>query len=646
MSASVCRRSAVGRIRGSAVPFIMACSVVICSAVAGFSLAFAEAGSASDGYAALMPAETMVIPTHADRPALEGIEDEACVPVTEVRIEGIALIDRGALQARLMPLAYRCMGNGVARALVGAINEAHADAGFVTTQGYLPDQDIRRSGALLINVIPGRIDKIIYKEEGRDGGASWLDRADSAWKSVRKAEGPWGLTNAVSGLLEIVDDPLDRFQLIDGARWPGVKRWVASELRPGNVVAIDDVQHAVDALNTVGSNRTEAKLAPGDEPATSTVVLTNRRADTFRMIAGFEVNGAGFDGSERTISKRLRLDTAKDNLIGINDSWSGSFASGLDSNEARARLSIPWRRLNLTLEGVYSEQATALTRSTELFYQSGYVIGSASYMLERSRTHQTLIDTSLAWRRIERDINGRQLMPQRTSVARIGLSRTHNFETTPLKLLFGARSGADTSHLLGSQLSWGAGISRGLTIWDATRDGARPDPTAPRAQFWKFDGRVGVAQGLRDIGVLRLDIFGQWARYPLYADDQQVLGSISTVRGFMSTAARVDRGFVMRTEFAPTLPVDAWLSEAVRQARPFLNDMLRAVQPYTFHDFGHGRDLANKADLTRASLGGGLRFSHGRTNFDLSFARPLLDNSRFRGKKGAEVYFSINTKLL
>jgi hemolysin activation/secretion protein len=576
--------------------------------------------------------DRLVLATHHRKPDVGDLDKETCFPLREIRISGLTLIDVETVRRKVEPLAYDCIGNTLAKSIVGSINEAHALEGFITTQGYLPDQDIRRTGVLNINVVTGRVDKIVYREADSVEALPLRERVEKAWQPVRDARGPWAFVNAVSGLVDRLDDPLDHFQILDGESLSEVKSWMAFDLDADDTLNITDVQRGLDVLNKVPSNHTEAKLLPGSAPATSIVQVTNDRSDSFRAVAGYEVNGTSINRSGNTVAKRARLDVAKDNLIGINDTFSSTLASGVNSNEVQARIAVPWQRFRLSADASYSEQLTVLTERTEFLLQSANVAGSASYLLERSKEQQTLIETSLGWRQVQRHINSEPLTPQRVVPLRIGLSRVHSWEAPSNGLL------------LGRELSYGFGVSRGLPIWNATRDPAKPIPAAPRAEFWKLDAALGLAQGLRDIGVVRIDVLGQWTDHPLYFDDQLTLGSLTSVRGFANTAAKVDRGVVLRSEFAARVPVEILNLDG--NDWPFLDDTLRAVQPYAFADGGYGEIIADRRTLTRASAGGGVRYAYGRTNFDISIAQPVYARGTPRNRYSPEVYFALNLKLM
>ncbi|MBB4017442.1 hemolysin activation/secretion protein [Chelatococcus caeni] len=554
----------------------------------------------------------------------DGAEASGCFAIDEIRIAGIELIDDEDIRQAVAPKVRSCVTTDDLNAIVGAVNALHADRGYVTTQAYVPEQDVVASRALALNVFTGRVDAITYREEAGDEALPLGERLSKAWGTVEEARGLWGVISGLSGLLDTLDDPLDRFQILDGASHPGLKPWFAFAIGPGDVLQLHDVQHGVDQINRVGSGHAEAKLEAGEAPATSNVVVVNRPADSFRLLAGYEINGADINGSGQTVANRLRLDLSKDNLIGISDAWQLSYAGGVDSNEVRAAASLPFRRFTFSFAAGYSESLTEIVPTVDLFSRSGTVTGGLSYALVKNADRLVAIDGSLQWRRSERFVNSAQLTPQALSVARLGLSETLFFDK--------------------AQLSYGAGINRGLPVLGATKDAPDLPADAPHAQFWKLDAFAGFAKAVPDIGLLRLDLAAQFSPVPLYGDDEMTLGSSSTVRGFTNGAVKVDSGAVLRSEFAFAVPADAIIGD-LKDDLVLAHEVLSALQPYVFADLGYGRNLAEGRNLARAGLGAGLRYRHGRLNLDASIAQPVYQRG-LKGPTTPEVYLTASFKLL
>ncbi len=601
---------------------VLSFTALACSLIG--TMALAKEAPPSSKLKPPLTGQTLTVETHGRKPDLKGFNPSACFPVGKIIVKGIELVDVEDVRKKVEPLAYRCLDNALATAIVLAVNESHSGKGFVTTQGVLPDQDIRKAKTLAVEVYTGRIAKILYKEPETDEDLPFTERLSKSWGPVKDANGPWGIVKGLSGVLDTLDDPLDRFQLLDGRDFDAIKPWATFELSPEIPVQIDRLQENADLMNRVPSNKTTAKLEAGERPATSNVVFSNPRQDSFRLVMGYETNGAALNNTGSTVDQRIRFDLAKDNLIGINDMWKATIASGIDTNELTASFSVPWRRFSFGVSGSYSESLNEVIQGVELFSRTGVVSGSLSYALERAKNVQTSLDASLTWRQSDRNINGIDLGLQTFSIVRAGVSRTHLIDTW--------------------QLSYGAGYNQGLTIWDALRDPPDPADDIPRAQFWKIDGSLGLAKTFKDIGTWRIDAAGQWAEHPLYSDDQLTLGSSTTVRGFTNFAAKVDRGAIIRSEASFILPADILLGSH-KDNLVLAHEFLSALRPYIFADYGFGRQIADKRDIARSGIGAGFRYSHGRLNVDFAYAHPVYEQGTRHDDKGPEIYLTASMKL-
>jgi hemolysin activation/secretion protein len=599
---------------------------VHCAAVGVAGLVAAMAGIMPGAHASAAQSDSEgPVLTIATKPPAQ--TSRSCTPVRQIEVRGVVLIEAEDLRQKLSALAVGCLDNEEVKALLAVVNEAYAEQGYVTTQGYLPEQDIQASHRLVINIVAGRIDKVIYREGRGDEALPFRERLSKGWTQVVEVKGAWSTLSALSALFDRLDDPLDDIQILPRDLETDPKLWMSFITGSGDVVQMDLVQQGIDQINRVASARAQAKLEPGEQPATSTIVVENNREDAFRLNLGYETNGVALNGSGATVPHRLKIDAAKDNLIGINDAWRLSYAGGLDSNEARAAFSLPFRRFTFSVDGSYSESLSEITRGVEMFSRGGNVSGTLGYVIHRESSRQITLDSTFGWRHNERYINGAGLAPEVISFGRMGLTETRTFETM--------------------QISYGAGLVHGLPILGAIDDPAAIDRSVPRAQFWKIDGNASLAKSLPEIGPLRLDLNAQWTAHPLYSDEQLVLGSVASVRGFTNTASRADRGFVLRSEFAPILPVGALLGEH-KDDWLFLNEVLSGLQPYLFSDYGLGYDIANRDDLQRASIGGGVRYRHGRVNLDVSVGEPVLRRGGGPSKnwQSPEAYLTLSVKLL
>lgn len=579
----------------------------------------------------------LILPTHNQKLEVESIAQDRCSYVYEIHIHGLYLVDENLLREKIRPFAYHCMGHVIKQAIVRVIDETHSAAGYVTTKAHIIDKDTQTSTRLDINIVTGRVGKLIYVEKERDDGDDFVTRFSKNWKPLRDSSGTWNTVNATSSLLHLIDHPLDRLQILDGQGWPRLKTWGVTHIKPGDPLDIDEAQQAIDVFNSLPSNRVSYNVVPTDDPAISDLVLTNERQDSFTLVASYDLNGASISNRDNTIDNKLQLEVAKDNLIGINERWRSIFAFGPENKEMKGFFTVPWRRYSFELTGGYFESNTHVFPANVYYYRSTEANAKATYLLEYARTHNTRLEGALGWRRIERDVT---FIPQPTkhiSTLRLGFFRSHYKTSVENK----------DSVLLGREYKYGLGVTAGLPIFGAIQNDPLSSVIAPHVEFWKIDGKGELKQDIQKIGAFNFEFKGQWSTDPLFSDDQLSLGSIWTIRGFTNTIAKVDRGAILRSEYLPNVPTEKLITFlSAPQKMSFINDILRATQPYIFLDAGYGRNIALKTNITRTSVGGGIRINYGRTKLDLSLVHRLIERGTIRIPREPEVYFTISTKLM
>ncbi|MCZ7502607.1 POTRA domain-containing protein [Agrobacterium sp. ST15.13.015] len=265
-----------------------------------------------------------------------------CFPVDTIRIEGgHELIGSEAVEDVTRPFALSCQSNESVGGLLKAVNGLFADKGFATTQAWLPEQDIAASRTLVLRVVPGRIDAVVYKEEQQPYKAFFprmaelsgnVARSSSISEFVQQADAWW----------EGLDDDLERLTLLP----PSARIAMTGTIAKDDVLHVDRLQDTLDSLNRVPSNKAKAELVPGKRPATSDVQITNRINDAFRLYGGYDTES--IEGVDKL---RFGITAEKDNLIGINDMWGLTLRSGVETNELSGDFAVPVGRATMRLKG-------------------------------------------------------------------------------------------------------------------------------------------------------------------------------------------------------------------------------------------------------------------------------------------------------
>ncbi|MDO5897880.1 ShlB/FhaC/HecB family hemolysin secretion/activation protein [Agrobacterium sp. Azo12] len=560
-------------------------------------------------------ASTLYIPTsnHPDDAAT------SCFEVKTIKIDGFQDVAKeNQIEGIVKPIALACQDNESVSAILKAVNGFLSERGYVTTQAWLPEQNIAESRELLVQIVPGRIDRVEYVEVRADqqGRLSKLFRGKTA--RAERIKSPETVLGRISAWFESLDDDLDNFTILG----PNVRIAVAKTVKPGDILTMDEVQNTVDSLNRVPSNKAKAELKPGEKPATSTVVIQNTIKDTFRLYAGYDTeNVQGFD------QLRFGLTLEKDNLLGVNETWRATAKTGLYSNELSGAFAIPIGNLNFRLNGTWSDSLVNLSDLAEFYSTTRTFSAGGDWTLSAAKDHKLIADFDLQRRELLRYINGTPLTPQVLAQIRLGLSYSQYFGN--------------------SSISGRAGGSFGLNAFGANEDFSDPTGTVPRAQFSKFEGSLSAEHVIPNIASLNSVLSGQFTNDVLYSDDQLTLGSRSSVRGYSGGNSKVDSGAIWRNEVGFAL--SSFPLPSKEDHPVWLRDLTSRTNLYVFGDLGAGYDNANKRTPYRISAGAGVRYAASRLSFDVGYGFRLAEDrtaSIVMSPDRGELFFNLRFKAL
>ncbi|EKF57035.1 hemolysin activator HlyB [Agrobacterium albertimagni AOL15] len=529
------------------------------------------------------------------------------------------------------PFALSCQSNESVGGLLKAVNGLFAERGFATTQAWLPEQDIAASKTLVIRVVPGRINTIVYKEE-RQPHKGFFPRMRELSGNVAKSTSLSEFVQRADAWLEGIDDDLERLTLLP----PSARIALTSTIAKNDVLHVDRLQDTLDSLNRVPSNKAKAELMPGQRPATSDVQITNRVDDAFRLYGGYDTES--IEGVDKL---RFGITAEKDNLIGINDMWGLTLKSGIETNELSGNIAVPVGRATMRLKGDWSENMIDLGPLSELFMTTWNVSAGADWIVHSSRTERLVADFSVAHREQNRYINGVGLMDQRVSPLQAGLTYSRFFERASLSARIGA--------------------SQGLSIFNARDDADDIDASTPHSQFTKLDASLSGSYVFPGHASVTSSLSTQWAATALYSDEQMTIGSRSSVRGYSNGSFKADQGAVWRNEVAFAMPVDWLLGKSGSSTQSdsqgpvqvsaspseWARSSLSRLNPYLFLDAGLGRDIANEVTGYRVGSGVGLRYGGPRLSFDLGYAFRIAEDHRSQrvSEEKGELFMSMRLKV-
>lgn len=540
---------------------------------------------------------------------------EACFAVNTITVTGLTLIDRASAERALRPFTHPCQGNETVKGLLVTLNALHAGKGYVTTQAYLPKQDIKATRAVVIDIKLGRIAGVVYEERPEWAQGSYLDRLGTKLTAVFTADTVDAFFGRLDAFVETIDDPLERPLIAD----PRARATGAFVIKHGDVLELEAMQQGLDQMNKAASSKAKAKLEPGPDPSTSIVKIINAPDDAFRLVAGYDTYGTRTTGISR-----YRAEMARDNLIGVNDTWRASLTSSSGTNEIVAGFAIPYQWINIGLEAKYSEALTPLSDIAELFSQTASMELTGTWTAWRTPAGR--LDLMIGGKLYgnKRYINDILLTPQTFAAIELGATRTITLGQAGM-------------------LTLGTKGSLGTEAFEATLDPKSAGKTTPRAQFKKIEANSNLQWALLPGIVLTSAINGQWTNAPLYSPDQLTIGTLSAVRGFKDQPFSVDRGAHTKNELSFRLPVDDWFRSVDWRNKTWFANRLKGLEGYAFFDAGIGFDLANDRMDNMAGAGFGLRYKDSRWTLDWSFAQGVYRENATR-PLGHEIYLNASLK--
>ncbi|MDC6116616.1 ShlB/FhaC/HecB family hemolysin secretion/activation protein [Serratia rubidaea] len=458
----------------------------------------------------------------------------------------------------------RCLGQ---QGIVLAINKVQnriLAAGYVTTRVMAQEQDLTR-GVLTLTLQPGRIDHVRFEE-----GTSWRGRL-----------------------------------------------WNALPASSGDILNLRAIEQGLENFKRVPSVEADIKIAPGEQEATSDLLVSWKEGRPVRLSLGLDDSGSKSTGRYLG-SATLAIDApfAQNDLFYANIG-KNLFEHGPFGNRSHT-LNYVFPIGYWSLAANYSDYTyhQNIPNANEVLSYSGKSENlqlTLSRLLFRNQSHKLTLNMRAYRRHATNAVDGYNIDNQerRTAGWELGLNQRSYLGSATLD----------------ANLNW----HRGTGAF-----GAKP---APEEATHSGSARVGIAMG--DVSLNQpfalgqqpwryyTSLRGQWSANALTPQERLAIGGRYTVRGFdgeMSLSG--ERGMVWRNELA-------W------------NVQSRGHELYTALDYGRvggpsARSLVGK-QLTGAALGvrGALwrRFS-----YDLFAGVPLSKPDAFH-TSGATAGFSVNLEI-
>jgi hemolysin activation/secretion protein len=474
----------------------------------------------------------------------------SCQTIDRIDFEHSPLLGEKGRQRLTAPYIGRCLGLGDVENLLSDITRYYIEKSRPTTRVYIKPQNLRE-GVLVLDIVEGRIEDVILDDNAK------------------------GSVNLFTAF--------------------GYIRDTAFNLRV--------FEQGLDQINRLASNHASLDIIPGSKPGYSIVKITNRPESRLHLSGSIDNTGQTNTGRRQGTGTIIL-----DDPLGLNEMWSYTRRQTIfedrpntDSHSNNLLFSMPFNALTFT--GGYNDseyRSQTVTDSGTVFVLTGTssnAFGRIDGVVWRNARNKVELSAQLTNKRNRNFINDIFLPVSSRVLTTVALE-------------------ANWSALIGrGSFRAGVGWVKGIDALGALDDSNVPRVAdTPRAQFDKFTARASFVLPVQ-VGNVRItsstDFDALYGLDPLYANEQIVIGSPFTVRGFFDGSLIGDRGFYLQQEFSSLLPV------RVGKGQAFL-------RPHVSFDLGHVAPVAATGVRgTIAGVSAGLGLSFGPVNLDFTGSRSI-----------------------
>lgn len=305
-------------------------------------------------------------------PEVQPVEDDApCYRIQQIELQGVTVLSSSVQQTLTASWSGQCMRMSDIQALVHSVSQAYLQRGYITSQAWVPEQDIS-SGTLQIAVTEGRIESITQQE---------------------------------------------KMPLTLGMAFPAAA---------GNVLNLRDLEQGLEQLNRLTSQPVTIDIQPGSQSGYSRVVVVP--AGNMRPL---HVNlGADNSGSKATGTGQMSTQLTLDNPLQMADLWmlsasrDNAFVQDRRSRSLSGSLSVPYGYWLFSYQSSWNDFHQDLPFPGSAWRYEGMAqshrLGAYRTLL-RDGQQKLALDMSITRRHTENRIAGQRLSNSSAVVSSVAL---------------------------------------------------------------------------------------------------------------------------------------------------------------------------------------------------------------------------------
>ena len=405
------------------------------------------------------------------------------VPVKEFQLNGLTVTGEAPIQALLEPYRNKELTLTQLHEAATVVQEYLRKLGYFA-RVYVPTQDVK-DGVVELRIVESRISSI----------------------QVQRGEG-----------LRVSDETLKRYFSVEGEG-------------AGGLLQQSKMEHDLLLANDLAGVRARAILVPGNEPGSTTLLLSALAEPFVQGYLSADNTGNKFTGRARAAAD-LRLNSP----MGVGDLLSAHASFTAHSNFARVAYSVPVGANGLSLGMAYSLNDYKLCCEFAPLNQEGWARSGnlfANYPLVRSLAKN--VSASVVYG--DRRIVGRSLG---------ALTSDHRLDSwTPG--LYG--DWQDKWWGMAARSSWAVLFTSGRVNLSTSPDQALDTATAATTgRYEKAQLSFARVQKLSENWTLLAAARGQYASKNLDSSEKLILGGVSGVRAYPTGEAVGDAGLILNAE--------------------------------------------------------------------------------------------------
>lgn len=511
-------------------------------------------------------------------------ESGNCFYINNIVVTGNTVLSKYEILKVLSVYHNTCISASKITTLIQKINSLYQAKGYITTQVYVKEQNLRY-GTLILSVLEGKVEDVRFGSNSRS---------------------------------------------------EKVTRYFTAPLQKGSVLNIKSLDQTTDNLSALPSYNYITTVDAGSKPGFSKIYINGKKSSPIHPSVETDTFGQEYTGEER-----YSIGSAFDNLLKLGDSINIKYTStynrefdGKFSRTLIGSLSIPLQWSKFGVNSSYLNYLTTITTgSGTLLKSKGDVFNNSFFinaLLFRDKTVKTMAFYNLNLLNKKSYINDTLIPVQSGNFTNIELGIINNLYT-PYGGFY-------------HKLTY----TRGITAFDAKEDSPNTAFHAQFSSvrlYGLYSVKADKIFRGRLPFTFQNTIDGQYAWEDVYSQNQFVLGGLYSVRGYKDLNVFGSMGILMRNDI--DFALKDYIMPRTPLAKLLTNGGKGGLTLGAFYDIGitnsHAKDSKTTGSLSGIGYKLGYTSQYFYTNLIVAYALDYPDelDAHIQKNKGRIIYFTM-----